>query len=172
MRTTGKCNNSHAPPPPSTGLSGSLHSARTQFSWRIRIRKKYQRNHQQLYQSKIRPNYVVKTLPNLFNETSQDRGIILVTPKWVRCQSLIIPGWNTLKRSFQSCWIYPNLPILGYLSSLLTPKRCHWKSKSINPVQTACADPEKFVRGGTNLITLILVDEGIQDPNTITNRPS
>ena len=29
-----------------------------------------------------------------------------------------------------------------------------------------CADPESFVRGGLNLITILLVDEGIEDPNT------
>ena len=36
MRTNGKCNNSHTP---STGLSGTLPSVRTQFSWRTSIWK-------------------------------------------------------------------------------------------------------------------------------------
>ena len=36
MRTNRKCNNSHAP---STGLSGILLSARTQYSWRAKIWK-------------------------------------------------------------------------------------------------------------------------------------
>ena len=34
-----------------------------------------------------------------------------------------------------------------------------------------CTDPESFVRGGQNLITLFLVDEGIEDPNTAINLP-
>ena len=36
----------------------------------------------------------------------------------------------------------------------------------------SCADPESFVRGGPNLITFFLVDEGIEDPNTDINGPS
>ena len=35
-----------------------------------------------------------------------------------------------------------------------------------------CADSESFVRGGPNLITFFLVDEGIEDPNTAINGPS
>ena len=34
------------------------------------------------------------------------------------------------------------------------------------------ADPESFVRGGPNLITFFLVDEGIEDPNITLNGPS
>ena len=35
----------------------------------------------------------------------------------------------------------------------------------------SCADPESFVRGGPNL-TLFLVDERIENPNTAINRSS
>ena len=36
-------------------------------------------------------------------------------------------------------------------------------------IMFACADPESFVRGGPNLITFFLVDEGMEDPNTAIN---
>ena len=38
--------------------------------------------------------------------------------------------------------------------------------------RNACANPESFVRGGPNLITFFLVDEGMEDQNTAINGPS
>ena len=38
-------------------------------------------------------------------------------------------------------------------------------------IRSSCAGPESFVRGGPNLITIFLVDEGIEDPNTAINGP-
>ena len=44
----------------------------------------------------------------------------------------------------------------------------------IHYYESACANPENFVRGGPNLITCIffLVDEGIEDPSITINGPS
>ena len=36
----------------------------------------------------------------------------------------------------------------------------------------SCADLENFLRGGPNLITYFLVEEGIEDPNITINGPS
>ena len=46
------------------------------------------------------------------------------------------------------------------------------KSGPILSRERACADPEGFVRRGPNLITFILVVEGIEDPNITINGPS
>ena len=35
-----------------------------------------------------------------------------------------------------------------------------------------CADPESFVRGGSNFDVVFLVDEGIEDPHTTMSGPS
>ena len=38
--------------------------------------------------------------------------------------------------------------------------------------ELSCADLESFVRGGPNLITFFLVNEGMEDPNIALNGPS
>ena len=42
----------------------------------------------------------------------------------------------------------------------------------VDKVALTCANPESFVRGGPNLITYFLVDEGIEDPNITINGSS
>ena len=55
--------------------------------------------------------------------------------------------------------------------SLLAARTLDALSKRINQIATH-ARTQKNVRGGQNLITFFVVDEGIEDPNTAINWPS
>ena len=57
-----------------------------------------------------------------------------------------------------------------YLLSLCT--HCICEKCRGRTLKESYADPESFVRGGPNLITILLVVEGIEDQNITTNGPS
>ena len=64
--------------------------------------------------------------------------------------------------------------LLAGLKSALSDEICFWQAEA-QPcflIYRACADPENFVRGGSNLDHVFLVDEGWDDPNTTISGPS
>ena len=76
--------------------------------------------------------------------------------------------------------IFKNKNENNYLiSQLLTLLFCLLEESYINifliaPLlsDVSCVDPERFVGGGPTLTTFFLVDEGRDDPNTTTSKPS